>query len=371
MMRALLLVGGKATRLRPLTERTPKAMTPLLGRPFLEHLLAWLADHEVRDVTMCLGFLPDPIRDYFGDGSRFGVTLRYATEETPLGSGGAIKQLEPELAETFFALNGDIFTTADLSAMLADHRRHGATVTIALTRVDDPSQYGVVALDAAGWIERFVEKPPPDEAPSDRANAGIWLFEPAALARITPGCFTMVEHDLFPDLAREHRLLGHPIDAYWMDAGTPDRYLQLHRDLLEGRAKGPLPLAERTGWPGLRPRSPVGVEDGPPPILATGARIEGPVVLDAGVALAADARVRGPASIGARSRLGAGSVVAGSVLWPDCVIGDGADIAGSVLARGCVIGAGARLRDCVLGDGVTVAAGRDLMGVRANPGEAL
>src|SRR5579884_562968 len=184
MMRALILVGGRATRLRPLTLSTPKAMTPVLVRPFLEHVLAWLRRQEVRDVTLLLGYLPDPIRAYFGDGRAFGVTLDYVAENEPLGSGGAIRQLAPDLTAPFFALNGDIYTDLDLRAMAAAHAAAGAEVTISLVAVEDPSAYGVVAVDGASWIERFVEKPPPGQAPSNLVNAGTWLFEPAALRRI-------------------------------------------------------------------------------------------------------------------------------------------------------------------------------------------
>ena len=369
-MRALLLVGGKATRLRPLTERTPKAMTPLLGRPFLEHVLAWLARHDVRDVTILLGFLPDPIREHFGDGFRFGVKLSYVVEEEPLGSGGAIKQLEGELDDTFLALNGDIFCNTDLGRMLAEHRRSGADVSMALFPVEDPSHYGVVSLAEGGWIERFVEKPPRELAPSNLINAGIWMVEPAAVARIAPDRFTMVEQDLFPQLAREGRLFGHVMDAYWMDAGTPERYLQLHRDLLEGRVAGSLAIVERPGWPGVLVQAANGAPsgEGTPPRLAEGATLTGAVVLGAGVALDAMARVEGPACVGARGRLGAGVRVADSVLWEDVRVGEGTTVASSILARGCDVGEGALLEDCVLGDGVRVRAGARAYGLRVSPG---
>jgi mannose-1-phosphate guanylyltransferase len=209
-MRALILAGGKATRLRPLTFATPKALTPILGRPFLEHVLAWLRRHDVRDVTLLLGHMAGPIRDHFGDGRAFGVSLSYVSEETPLGSGGAIKQLEHELTAPFFAINGDIYTDLDLQEMADRHARSGAEVTMALVPVDDPSQYGVVDLDRRGRIRRFVEKPPPEQAPSNLVNAGVWLFEPAAVRRIAAGRYTMVEQELFPELAGTGRLLGHP-----------------------------------------------------------------------------------------------------------------------------------------------------------------
>jgi mannose-1-phosphate guanylyltransferase len=369
-MRALLLVGGKATRLRPLTERTPKAMTPLLGRPFLEHVLAWLVRHDVREVTLLLGFLPGPIRDYFGDGGRFGVTLTYVVEDEPLGSGGAIKQVEADLAGTFLALNGDIFSNADLRRILAEHRRTAAEATIALYPIDDPSSYGVVSLDDGGRIESFVEKPAREQAPSNLANAGIWVLEPAAVARIAPGRFTMVEQDLFPVLARERRLFGRVIDAYWMDAGTPERYLQLHRDLLLGRVDGALALVKQPDWPGLvvRPATGAPVGEGVPPRLDGGARLTGPVVLGPDVELAGGCLVEGPASIGGRCRIGAGSRVADSVLWEDCAVGERAAISGSILARGCTVGAGASVEACVLGDGVRVHPGARARGLRVPPG---
>ena len=372
-MRALMLVGGKATRLRPLTERTPKAMTPLLGRPFLEHILAWLVRYDIRDVTMLLGFLAEPIRAYFGDGHHFGVQLTYVVEEQPLGSGGAIKQLERELTETFLALNGDIFTDADLHAMTDAHRRSGTEVSIALTRVEDPTAYGVAAVDVDGRIHRFVEKPAREEAPSDLINAGIWLFEPSAVNRIAAGCFTMVEHDLFPKLAAEGRLLGHTLDAYWMDAGTPERYLQLQRDLLEGRAAGSLMIGERPGWPGLILQPAVGArtEDERPPLLGAGVVLAGPVVLGAGVAVGDGSRIDGPTTVGARSTLARGVAVSDSVLWDSCMLGEGAVVRRSLLAGGCVIGAGAFVDDCVLGDGVHVRSGASLVGRRIGSGESV
>jgi mannose-1-phosphate guanylyltransferase len=369
-MRALLLAGGKATRLRPLTERMPKAMTPLLGRPFLEHLLGWLVRHDVRDVTLLLGFLPGPIQSYFGDGARWGVRLSYLVEEQPLGSGGAIKQVEAELTETFLALNADIFSTAALDRLVIAHRRAAADVTIALQPVDDPSSYGVVALDEAGRVTAFVEKPAPEEAPSNLINAGIWALEPGALGRIAAGRFTMVEHELFPALAREGRLSGAVVEGYWLDAGTPERYLQLHRDLLAGRVAGVLPLVEQRGWPGLRvpPTGGAPAEEGRPPRLGHGAAVCGPVVLGADVVLEAGAVVEGPASIGAGCRLGAGSRVTDAVLWEDCSVGEHSVITASILATGCRVGARAHLTDCVLGDGVQVSDGARAHGLRVPPG---
>jgi mannose-1-phosphate guanylyltransferase len=372
-MRALILVGGKATRLRPLTLTTPKAMTPVLGRPFLEHVLAWLRRHDVLDVTLLLGYLPDPIRAHFGDGRAFGVRLGYVTEDAPLGSGGAIKQLEPELTSAFFALNGDIYTDLNLRAMAAAHERTGAELTISLVRVEDPSAYGVVAVDGDGWIRQFVEKPKREEAPSDLVNAGAWLFDPAAVRRIAGDRFTMVEQELFPQLAGERRLLGYAEPCYWMDAGTPLRYLQLHRDLLTGRAAPALAIVERRGWPGLSVQTTAGApgSSGPPPSLDPNGTLDGPVTLGSGARIGAGARVSGPASIGANVVLQDGARVEDSVLWDGCRLGPDAGVTSSVLAAGCVIGAGARVIDSVLGDGVHVLPGATVRGASVDPGATL
>ncbi len=372
-MRALLLVGGKATRLRPLTTTTPKAMTPVLGRPFLEHVLAWLRRNDIDDVTMLLGFLPDPIRAHFGAGHAFGVRLSYVLEDDPLGSGGAIKQLEEQLTTPFFALNGDIYTDLDLRAMAAAHKQAGAEVSIALHRVADPSAYGVVALDGEGWAQRFVEKPPRAEAPSDLINAGTWLFEPSAVRRIAAGRFSMVEQELFPELATARRLFTFHTPCYWMDAGTPARYLQLHRDLLAGRAISPLAIVERPGWPGLTVQTAPGAPgtNGPPPVVNDTGTLAGPVTLGPGTRIGNGARVSGPASLGAAVVLQDRATVMDSVLWDGCRIGPGAVVSGSVLAARCVVGAGARLTDCVLGDGVKVLPGVTLHGASVEPDKTI
>lgn len=373
-MRALVLVGGKATRLRPLTEYTPKAMAPVLGRPFLEHVLAWLVRYDVRDVTLLLGFLPGPIRTHFGDGHRFGVKLSYVFEHEPLGSGGAIKQLEADLDQPFFALNGDIFTDLNLDAMLADHRSADAAVSIALTPVDDPSAYGVVSLDDYHRIRSFVEKPSAGEAPSNLANAGVWLIDPSAVQRIAPAQFTMVERDLFPVLAAEGQLHGFTGEAsYWIDAGTPDRYLQLQRDLLAGQAAGALALVEQPGWPGIIVRGSVGedAEEDRTPVLGDRTRLTGSVVLGSGVATGDGCLIEGPTTVGARTTLGRGVKLRDSIIWNDSRIDDDAAVISSILAHGCHIGAAARVENCILGERVTVPPGVHLTGRSLDAGTSV
>lgn len=210
-----------------------------------------------------------------------------------------------------------------------------------LTPVEDPSPYGVAVLDGAGWIRRFVEKPKREEAPSNLINAGVWLFEPRTLARLPAGEFCMVEQVLFPLLATEGRLAGYSASDYWMDAGTPERYLQLQRDLLYGPAKGaalPAGVAARDG-----------------------------VVLGDGIVMTGEATLRGPLTVGEGCRIGAGATLEDSILWPRCVIETGASVRGSVLASGCRIGADAVIEDCILGEGVTVRPGVHLSGESADP----
>lgn len=366
-MRALILAGGRATRLYPLTLTTPKAMTPLLGRPFLEHVLAWLRRGGVDHVTLLLGHLPDPIRDHFGDGSAYGVWLDYAVEREPLGSGGALKQVEAELTERFFALNADSYTDLDLRAMAEAHRAAGAEISIALARVDDPSAFGVVERDTGGRIRRFVEKPPREEAPSDLVNAGTWLFELSALRRVAAGRPSMVERELFPELAAEAGLYGYvpPADAYWIDAGTPDRYLQLHRDLLTGRVSPALPVRQREGWPGLL----VGEPDGVAPVVERGGTLAGPVVLGSGARIGAGARVDGPAVIGAGGVLDTGATVTDSILWGGCRLEAGARVAGSVVAGHCTVGAGATIENCIAGEGAHILPNAVVRSRTVAPGE--
>jgi mannose-1-phosphate guanylyltransferase len=293
------------------------------------------------------------------------------TEAQPLGSGGAIRQLGEHLTTPFFVLNGDIFTDFDLEAMARAHAAAEPEITIGLVRVDDPSQYGVIALDGADMITRFVEKPPPAEAPSDLVNAGIWLFEPAAVWQIPAEGFTMVEQDLFPRRASARRVLGHRMHGYWIDAGTPARYLQLHHDLLTGRCRPSLPLVETPGRPGLlrgTPLAPGGRNGGEPAIDEAGL-IDGPCVLNDRVCVGERAAIAGPTSLGADVVLEAGAFVAESVLWDGCLVQRHAHVIASVLASGCIVGAGASVENSVLGDGVRVPAGVSLRGVSIDPGE--
>ena len=323
-MQAIVLVGGKGTRLRPLTETVPKPALTLVDRPFLAYMIEWLAGHGVSEVVLACGFLPDVLRDALaGEEERAGVGIRYVVEPEPLGTAGAIRfaadQLGDELEEHFFALNGDVLTDLDLSALQRAHRERSATATIALHPVEDASAYGLVRSGAEGEVLAFLEKTG-ERAPGE-VNAGMYLLERSVLDLIPAGKNVSIERDVFPRLVGEglHGLL---LDGYWMDIGTPERYLQASWDILEGR------VATR-------------VEPDEPGLL-----------IDPGAEVAAGAKV-GPRA----------------VVGPDCRVAAGAEVIDSVLLAGCAIGASARVVNSILSPGAEVGPGRLLEGAVAAEGE--
>ena len=235
-MRAVVLVGGFGTRLRPLTNDVPKPMLPIGHRPMIERLADRLAAGGVTEITLALGFRPEPFMASFPDGRCGAATLRYAVEPEPLDTAGAIR-FAAEFAgidETFVVVNGDIVTDLDISVLLDHHRSAGAEATIHLTPVDDPSAYGVVELEADGRVLRFVEKPAPGTAPTNLINAGTYVFEPSVLGRIDTGRKVSVEREVFPAVVADGGLYAVATDDYWLDTGTPDTYRRANLDLIDG-----------------------------------------------------------------------------------------------------------------------------------------
>ncbi len=325
-MQALILVGGEGSRLRPLTSTMPKPIVPLVDQPFLSYMLEWLRRHGVDDVVLSCGFLADGVKEVLGDGGRYGVSLTYVEEPEPLGTGGALKYAEELLAERFFMLNGDVLTDLDLTAQLAQHERTGARATLALVPVTDPSAYGLVPLGDDRSVREFLEKPGADEVvDTNLINAGAYILEREVLAGLAPaGTNISIERDVFPTLVG-HGLYGCPSDRYWLDIGTPRRYLQATFDILEGN-----------------------VETG------IGARLS-----DAGMRLLDDVQAKGrvvaPAVIGTDCVVGRGAIVGGRVvLGNDVRIGDGSRVESSVLLDGVSIGAGCIISDAIIGPAVTI-----------------
>jgi mannose-1-phosphate guanylyltransferase len=339
-MKAVILIGGEGTRLRPLTCNTPKAIVPILNRPLLEHLLVYLKEHGVTDAILAMGYLPDPIQSCLGDGTQLGVRLAYLVEESPLGTAGAVKNAESYLDEPFIVFNGDIITGIDLTAMMKQHKEVKPKVSIALTPVDNPTIYGVVETDAKGIVQRFVEKPSWDKVTTNMINAGIYILEPEVLAHVPPSIPSMFEYYLFPRLLEMgETILGYPSDAYWIDIGTPEKYLKANHDLL-------LQQAVRD------------IQDKGKSQLHSTARIEEPVLIAEGCIIAEDAILKGPSVLGPYCEIGKGAVVQGAILWRHSRVGDKAILQNCVVCSNAYAGRGSRVPDnCVLGDGITVASG--------------
>ena len=322
-MQALVLVGGQGTRLRPLTETLPKPAIPLVDRPFLAYMIEWLARHGVDEVVLACGFLPDRLREVLGDGEAGGPRLIYVEEPEPRGTAGAIKFAEQHLHDRFLALNGDVLTDLDLTALMRHHEQAGARATLGLYPVDDPTAYGLVRHHSDGEITEFLEKPDPAEIDTDEVNAGTYVLENDVLGEIAPDANVSIERDVFPRLVG-HGLHGIRLEGYWMDIGTPERYLQASWDILEGRVE-------------------TDVEPTAPGVF---------VHPDAEVDKAATVGPR--AVIGAGCTIGAGAVIEGSVLLAGCEVGDGATVRGSILSEQVEVASGATVENAVLGRGERV-----------------
>jgi mannose-1-phosphate guanylyltransferase len=320
-MRAVVLVGGFGTRLRPLTLTTPKQMLPVVDRPMLEWVVAGLARHGVEEAVLSLGYRPDAFQAAYPDDVCAGVRLRYAVEPEPLDTAGAIRfaALDAGIDERFVVLNGDVLTDLDLGGLLAAHDAAGGEGTIALHRVDDPSTYGVVPTHDDGRVIAFVEKPPRDEAPTDLINAGTYILEPSVLDRIPGDRRVSIERETFPALVADGSLFAFDDGGcYWIDTGTPAQYLQCQLDLIDG-VRGPAPAA-------VSEAADIDPE----------ATLERAIVMH-GASVAAGARLRGCA------------VLPGATIHRDAVVTD------SIVGPGAVVGAGAEVVDgAVLGDDVDV-----------------
>ncbi|MGZ8762850.1 MAG: sugar phosphate nucleotidyltransferase [Acidimicrobiia bacterium] len=323
-MRAVVLVGGEGTRLRPLTYKTPKGLLPIANLPFLDRQLTWLTSHGVDDIVLSLGYLPEAFRDHLADDTRPGegrfgpARLRFREEPEPLGTAGGIRFAAEGIDERLIICNGDVLTDLDVRALVDFHEASGAEATIALTRVDDPSAFGVVPTRDNGEVIAFVEKPPPGRAPTNWVNAGTYVLEPSVLERIPPRLTVSIERETFPRmLDAPAQLFAFHSDAYWLDIGTPDKYLQAHADVLAGRLGLP-------PTPGATEREP-GVWVQGPVTIAPDAHVDAPVLLGSGVTIRAGARIRSAvigadATIGERARLEDAVVLEGVRVEPDAKV---------------------------------------------------
>jgi mannose-1-phosphate guanylyltransferase len=356
-MQAVILVGGEGTRLRPLTSTVPKPVVPLVDRPFIAYMLEWLTRHGVDDVVMSCGFLATAVRNVLGDGSGYGVRLRFVEEPDPRGTAGALKYAESLLDERFLMLNGDILTDLDLSAQIAQHEATGAAATLGLVPVDDPSAYGLVRLEEDRAVREFVEKPSADQIDTHNISAGAYVLERSILDMVPADQNVSIEREVWPRLVG-HGLYAFPHDAYWLDIGTPERYLQGTFDILEERVR--TAVGDRLGSNYLS------VDER----AAIAGRVIPPAVVEGRVEVAAGAQVGPLVVLGSGVRVGEGSVVERSVVL------QGAEIGAGCVLRDCIVAAGARVGDrshisggAVLGEGVTIGADNVVTrGARVFPG---
>src|SRR5687768_17199270 len=341
-MKAILLAGGKGTRLRPLTLHTPKPVVPIFDRAFLHYQIDLLRQlPEIDEVILSLNYQPRRIEEVFGDGAGTGVRIRYVVEPSPLGTGGAIRYAAQGVTDTLVVFNGDVMTSVDVAAVVNLHRERKAKATIVLTPVDNPTAYGLVETEPDGRVRRFLEKPNPDEITCDTINAGIYVLEPDTFDRIPKDVSYSIERAYFPSLIERHETFVAYVDrGYWIDIGTPEKYVQVHRDMFDGRfIGGPFATADRHQ-----------------PVVASDARVEDGATLEAPCFVDSGAQVKSGAVIGPYSVIGRGVVVeeeahvASSIIWPNTRIGQHAAVDGAILGRNCHVGRNVAVRgDAVLG----------------------
>lgn len=346
-MKAILLAGGEGTRLRPLTIHTPKPIVPIFNRPLVQCQIDLLKQvPEIDEVILSLNYQPHRIEEILGDGSALGLKIRYVVEPEPLGTAGAVKYASNGLAESVVVFNGDVLTQIDLAAVIQLHRERKARATIVLTPVENPSAYGLVETDPEGNVRRFVEKPRADRITTNNINAGIYVLEPDTFDRIPSDVPWSIERSYFPSLVdRSETFVAYINDGYWIDIGTPEKYTQVHRDIMDGRYVT-APFLNLSA-----PRTSVS----PDARIEDGAIVEGPCFIDEGVLITSGARVGPYSVIGRQTQVEEDASIEGAILWPNCRVSRQASVRNAILGRHCHLGRSVSVADgAVLGDRTTL-----------------
>ena len=344
-MKAILLAGGKGTRLRPLTIHTPKPIVPIFNRPFLHYQLDLLKQvSEIDEVILSLNYQPRRIEEIFGDGGDSGLGIKYVVEPAPLGTAGAVRYAGDQLRESVVVFNGDVLTEVDLAAVIALHRDRRAKATIVLTPVDNPTAYGLVETDADSNIRRFLEKPKPDEITCDTINAGIYVLEPDTFDRIPKDTPWSIERSFFPSLIEQgESFVAYVYRGYWIDIGTPEKYMQVHRDMMDGRftAYRAAPFAARPSAAWVSPEA--RIEDG--------AIVEGPCFIDEATIVRPGARIGPYSVVGRHCHIEEHAAIERAIVWANSRVSQEATVRNSILGRHCHIGRNAAFDNgTVLGD---------------------
>ena len=334
-MKGLILAGGKGTRLRPLTLNTPKPIVPVANAPFLLYQLDLMLSAQIHEVILSLSYQPRKIEDLLKDGSDYGVSLRYAVEGTPLGTGGAFKNAEQHIDSTTVVFNGDVMTAVDLAAVIRKHREYGAVATLVLTPVENPSAYGLVETESDGTVRRFIEKPGPDEVTCNTINAGVYVLEPSVLRYMPKDEPYSFERGLFPTLLeKKERVVSVILDKYWIDIGTPKKYLEVHHDILNGKFSSK--------------RVPARAFD--TSALPADALVDAKSIVDADVTIRSGVRIENSV-IGKNCKIEEGAQIINSVIWPGTTLDADSRVEGAILGKGCYVGRSVSVRPgVVLGD---------------------
>ncbi len=353
-MKAVIMAGGEGTRLRPQTSNLPKPMLPLVGRPMMEHIVSLLRRHGVTDIVVTVAFLPNAIRSYFGDGSELGVRMVYATEESPLGTAGSVRNAMDELDERFLVISGDVLTDIDLSAVIDFHAKNDALATLALCSVDNPLEFGIVITHEDGSVERFLEKPGWGQVFSDTINTGIYVLEPEIFDLIPGGRPVDFSSEVFPAALEQGRAVyGYVADGYWEDVGTTAAYLKAHHDILDGLVE-----VDLTGFE-LRP----GVWLGKGSSVDPTARIDGPAFIGENCTIDQDVVLGAYTTIGANVRVAERAEIRHSVIGENAYLGPTVRVEGAVLGRSCDLRHGSRCEPgSVVGEGCLIGANAAVRG---------
>jgi mannose-1-phosphate guanylyltransferase/phosphomannomutase len=329
-MKAVIMAGGKGTRLRPLTSNQPKPMIPIINKPCMEHIVRLLKRHGFEDVLVTLEFMPEVIKDYFGDGSGWGVRMDYSVEEEPLGTAGSVKYVEDRLGERFVVVSGDALTDVDLTQAVAFHEEREAEVTLVLRKVDDPSEFGIVVIEEDGRVADFLEKPDEDEVFSYTANTGIYIVEPGVLEDIPEGQEYDWSKKQFPKMLEEGRpVYGYVMEGYWEDIGNIEQYMDAQKAVLDRKVRDVEPDEEEG-------RRGVYVGDG---AEVDEEKVEPPTVIGEGVRVASDAQIGPYAVLGPNVSVESRASVARSTVAEGASIGEGAEVDGALVGRSCKVAA--------------------------------